>query len=843
MSRYAEVAVDAPVDHSRTFSYSIPDRFRVEPGQLVWVPFGRRILQGLVMELAAAPQVDVTRDILQPVEPGQLLDDTALALARWISRYYFCSLFDSITLFLPRGFKAQVRSRILPLSIDPADRDRLKPITQEALNTLADQGRMVEADFVRLLGKAGIREVNRLADKGFVHRRIDLPRPRTFRYLTQLFPTGTPDSSGNWPGEGVRVSGRQQRLLQAVREQVDGYSATLANREFGTGVGDALVEKGLLGLEWVRQESRVLEGTAVVEGRAKEKSAGESPPTLTDAQADSLLRIEEVLNDPAKRPRTFLLHGVTGSGKTEVYLQAIARTIERGRTAIFLVPEISLTPQTVQRVNARFPGRVAVTHSGLTERQRFDQWWQIRDGEFDVVVGPRSALFAPLTNLGLIVIDEEHEWTYKQVEAQPFYHARTVALELARSTGATVLLGSATPDVESYYHARRGNYRLLELPNRIRTVAANGYPKTGGNSTGNEVGEDMERGDGPQYEELANVEIADMRQELRQGNRSIFSRALSQGIGECIGNGHQAILFLNQRGSSPIVQCRDCGYVVVCSSCATTMTYHSSDSRLRCHRCNRRSRLPSICRQCQGNHIRQLGIGTQRVVDEVKALFPDLVVERWDSDAARSGLAPEEAMRRLSAGETQVLVGTQMVAKGLDLPNITLVGVVLADVGIYRPDFRTGERAFDLLCQVAGRAGRGKEEGRVIIQTYNPEHYAVVAAARQDYASLYQAEINARRRLGNPPFNRLVRLLYQDSNRTTCQRQAINAARQLREYVRSRGLTDVRIIGPAPGIPERVRGRYRWNLLLRGRYLHRLLEDVDLPLKDVTIDVDPVELF
>ena len=843
MSRYAEVAVDAPVDHSRTFSYSIPGRFRVEPGQLVWVPFGRRILQGLVMELASAPQVDVTRDILQPVEPGRLLDDTALALAKWISRYYLCALFDSVALFLPPGFKGQVRSRILPLHIEPTEEDRLKPAAREALTSLAEQRRMNEADFVKLLGKSGIREVNRLADKGLVHRRIDLPRPRTFRYYTQLFPAGTPDLYGNWPEEPVKVSRRQQRLLRAVRERGGGYSTTEANREFGSGVGDALVEKGLLGLEWIRQESRVLEGSDRNGVGAGHRPTVETPPALTVAQADSLLRIEEVLNDPVQRPRTFLLHGVTGSGKTEVYLQAIARTIAKGRTALFLVPEIALTPQTVQRVNARFPGRVAVTHSGLTDQQKFDQWWRIRDGDFDVVVGPRSALFAPLTNLGLIVIDEEHEWTYKQIEGQPYYHARSVAQELARSTGATVLLGSATPDVESYYHARRGNYRLLELPNRIRTVAAECNAGTGGNSTGNEKGEGRDGDDGPQYEGLANVEIADMRQELRQGNRSIFSRALSQGIVECIGNGQQAILFLNQRGSSPIVQCRDCGYVVVCSGCATTLTYHSSDSRLRCHRCNRRSRLPSVCRWCQGKHIRQLGIGTQRVVDEARALFPDVTVERWDSDAVRSGLAPEEAMRRLSAGETQVLVGTQMVAKGLDLPNITLVGVVLADVGIYRPDFRTGERAFALLCQVAGRAGRGKEEGRVIIQTYNPEHYAVAAAARQDYSTLYQAEINARRRLGNPPFNRLVRLLYQHSNRTTCQRQAINAARQLREHIRSRGLTDVGIIGPAPGIPERVRGRYRWNVLLRGRYLHRLLVDAELPLKDVIIDVDPVELF
>ena len=844
MTRYAEVAVDAPTGLSRTFSYSIPQRFRVEPGQLVWVPFGRRILQGVVMELAAAPQVDATRDILQPVEPGPLLDDRALTLARWVSRYYFSSLFDALALFLPPGFKGQVRSQILPLPVDDADCENLKPASQEALATLAalaGQRRMSEADFAKLLGRPGIREVNRLVDGGFVHRRVDLPRPRTFRYHSRLFPTGGPDAQGNWPPPAGSVPARQERLLQAVREQQDGYSTAQANRDFGAGVGDALVEKGLLALEWVRQESRVVDAPPPVGPDQAATWGQEIPLQLTAAQTDALDPIVAALENPGQQPRAFLLHGVTGSGKTEVYLRAIARAVSQGRKALFLVPEIALTPQTVQRVNDRFPGRVAVTHSGLTDRQRFDQWWQIRDGDYDVVIGPRSALFSPLPNLGLIVIDEEHEWTYKQADAHPFYHARTAALELARMTGAVVVMGSATPDVETYYLARQGRYRLLELPHRIPyenrpDQAPANFVADSGNGAATDDSSDAA---GP----MASVEIADMRQELRQGNRGIFSRALSQGLAECVESGRQAILFLNQRGSAPIVQCRDCGYVVTCSGCSTTLTYHSSESRLRCHRCNRRSRPPGICRQCQSRHIRQLGIGTQRVLDEVKSLFPGVSAERWDSDAARAGLDADETMRRLASGEIQVLVGTQVVAKGLDLPNVTLVGVVLADVGIYRPDFRAGERAFGLLCQVAGRAGRGPDGGRVIIQTYNPDHYAVAAAADQDYHALFQTEIITRNRQGNPPFNRLVRLLYQDTNPTTCQRLAITAARLMRERINSQGLTDVSIIGPAPGIPPRIRGRYRWNLLLRGRNLHRFLEGLDLPTRDVTIDVDPVELL
>ena len=864
MMRYAEVAVDAPVNHSHTFSYSIPDRFRIQPGQLVWVPFGRRTLQGVVIELASAPQVEATKDILQPVEPAPLLDPAALTLARWISRYYLCSLFEAVALFLPPGFKAQVNSQILPMPVDGSDLDKLKPATQEALRSLSEQRRLSEAEFAKLLGKSGRIEVNRLVSRGIIYRRVTLPRPRTFQYVSQLLPVGLQDDIGQWLEPAAKLPPRQQKLLQAVRERGEGYSTTLANKEFGSGVGNALVRKGLLGLEWVRQDNPAVTAPFDV-ADATVAQEPEPPLTLTPMQDDALARILETLDDPARQPRTFLLHGVTGSGKTELYLRAIRQVVEQGKQAIFLVPEIALTPQTVQRVNARFPGRVAVLHSGLTERQKFDQWWKIRDGDYDVVVGPRSALFAPTPNLGLIVIDEEHEWTYKQVESHPFYHARTAALELARLTGATVVLGSATPDVESYHHALRGRYRLLELPHRIRRDGKSVGDKRYGESAREDsvrgelvepphpsvlrqAQEERYKGEGERPEEidsdgLAQVEVCDMRLELRQGNRSIFSRSLASALTQCIERGQQAILFLNRRGSASFVQCRDCGYVVTCSSCAVSLTYHAAEARLRCHRCNRRSRPPRQCRQCRGSHIRQLGIGTQRVVEEVKALLPEVRVERWDADASRAGPGPEETMRRLAEGETQVLVGTQMVAKGLDVPNVTLVGVVLADVGIHLPDFRAGERAFGLLCQVAGRAGRGAEPGRAIIQTYSPDHYAVAAAANQDYPALFRTEIAARHQQGNPPFNRLIHLLYQDTNPTACQQQAITAARLLRQRIHAQGLTDVQVIGPAPGIPERVRGRYRWRLILRGRNLHRFLEGVELPSRDVTIDVDPVHLL
>ena len=811
--RYAEVAVDAAVAHSRTFSYSVPSRFTVEPGQLVWVPFGRRVLQGLVVELVDTPKVPETRDILQPVEPSPLIDSQHLQLGRWISAHYRCSLFTAIAPLLPPGFENHVRSRITAVPDATPKTSDLRPETVEALSELATKNTgLDESDFTKLLGSNGSRELTRLVDRGLIRRNLTMPRPRVApKYETFLLPSpsldGRDESSDGSDGRSLPV--RQEGLLAAVREQQAPYPAALANKEFGNGVGQALFSKGLLAMEWVRADAATVARPGLATGRKQH--------TLTTHQENALARIQEALDDPELKPRSFLLHGITGSGKTEVYLRAIDQVVQQGKQAIFMVPEISLTPQTLERVNAWFPGRVAMMHSRLTPRQQFDQWWEIREGKYDVVVGPRSSLFAPLPDLGLIVVDEEHEWTYKQIETHPLYHARASALRLGRLTGSPVLLGSATPDVETYHAATRGWHTLLELPDRVSA--------------------------GPdRVSRLAQVEVCDMRKELREGNRSIFSRVLSQELKDCIAGGHQAILFLNRRGASSIVQCRDCGHVVTCRSCSVSLTYHSTQSSLLCHVCNRRTRMPTFCPSCSGTHIRQLGAGTQRVVEEVKKLLPDVTVDRLDADATRSGQDTEDTMARLTSGDTQVLVGTQMVAKGLDIPNVTLVGVVLADIGLYLPDFRAGERAFGLLCQVAGRAGRGEDIGQVVVQTYNPDHYAIRAAAAQDYSALYDYEIEARREMGSPPFNELVHMVFQDRNDDQTLRQATETGKMLTLRAEAQGLTDIEVIGPAPGIPSRIRGRYRWHLTLRGRRLLRFIEGVEFP-QGCTIDVDPVHVL
>ena len=808
--RYAEVAVDAAVGHSRTFSYSVPPRFTVEPGQLVWVPFGRRVLQGLVVELVDMPNVPETRDILQPVEPSPLIGPEHIKLGRWISAHYRCSLFTAIAPLLPPGFEDNVRSRIAAVPDAVAKSGDVKPESIVVLIGLTQKKTgMDEAEFAKLLGGNGNREISRMVDKGLVRRNLSMPRPKVApKYESFILrPPETPPKIDET--EEPKLPARQEGLLAAVREQKAPYPTALANKEFGNGVGQALFGKGLVAMEWVRADAAAIAKPNSEDGRHQH--------TLTVHQEKALAKISGAIEDPELKPGSFLLHGVTGSGKTEVYLRAIDQVVSQGRQAIFLVPEISLTPQTLERVNAWFPGRVAVMHSRLTSRQQFDQWWDIRAGKYDVVVGPRSSLFAPLGDLGLIVIDEEHEWTYKQVETHPLYHARTSALQLGRLTGSPVVMGSATPDVETYYAATRGWHTLLELPDRVSA--------------------------GPdRVSRLAQVEVCDMRRELRDGNRSIFSRSLAQGLKECVANRHQAILFLNRRGASSIVQCRDCGHVVTCRSCSVSLTYHSNRDRLICHCCNRRTRMPNTCESCRGAHIRQLGAGTQRVVEEVKKLLPGVTVDRLDADATRSGQDTEDTMARLTSGDTQVLVGTQMVAKGLDIPNVTLVGVVLADIGIYLPDFRAGERAFGLLCQVAGRAGRGEDIGRVIVQTYNPNHYAIQAAAAQDYQALYQYEIESRRGTGNPPFNEMLHLVFQAPNDGQALGHATETRRTLTLRAEAQGLTDIEVIGPAPGIPSRIRGRYRWHLTLRGRRLLRFIEGMEFP-QGCTVDVDPVHVL
>ncbi|MDP2950230.1 MAG: primosomal protein N', partial [Chloroflexota bacterium] len=580
-----------------------------------------------------------------------------------------------------------------------------------------------------------------------------------------------------------------------------------------------LVGEGLVAVEEVEVERDPL---------AARSYPPREPPVLTAAQEEAYRQIASALEGSAAGgdgSAVFLLHGVTGSGKTEVYLQALEKAVALGRRGIVLVPEISLTPQTVRRFAERFPGQVAVTHSGLSLGEQFDQWRRIRDGHYAVVVGPRSALFSPQPDLGLIVMDEEHEWTYKQQDPAPRYHARHVAEKLAELTGAVLVLGSATPDLESYHRAKSGSYRLLELGERVQPLAAD---NGGGRSC-------LPR-------PLPEVEVVDLRQELRAGNRSIFSRSLAQAVDAALAAGEQVILFLNRRGAASFVQCRDCGHVPRCPSCSVSLTYHASEGKLICHHCHRGRRLPGRCPQCDSPRIRFLGIGTEKVEQEAAQAFAGARLLRWDRDVTRRRGAHERILARFLAREADILIGTQMIAKGLDMPSVTLVGVISADVSLNLPDYRSGERTFQLLEQVAGRAGRGPLGGRVIIQTYTPHHYAIEAAARHDYAGFYEHEVALRRRLGYPPFGRLARLIFAHTNPVHAQEQAFRLAKTLRQERDRRGIPGVDILGPAPAFVPKVRGRHRWQVLLRGGDPAELLGELSFG-QGWTIDVDPVTLL
>jgi primosomal protein N' (replication factor Y) len=607
---------------------------------------------------------------------------------------------------------------------------------------------------------------------------------------------------------GVRAP-KQAAFMDYITQLGTTISLTEANKKFGSSAVKGLEAKGFVRRMQLREERDPLEGRTFIP---------DAPLILTEEQKYCLDQIELAID--LHIPQVFMLHGVTGSGKTEVYLQALAYALSKGKRGIAMVPELSLAPQTIERFGSRFPGQVAVLHSGLSRGEHFDQWWRIHEGNYGVVIGSRGAIFAPQHDLGLIVIDEEHEWTYKQQDGSPHYHAREVAVKLAELTNSVVILGSATPDIVSHSRALDGRYQLLKLPHRV----------------GLRLGQDTSS-----YLPLPMVTIVDLRQELKEGNRSIFSRTLSQEMTTTLHSGEQIMLYLNRRGSGSLVQCRDCGHTLRCRRCDLPLTYHAQSERLICHQCNYRLLSPKSCPKCSGTRIRYLGLGTQRVMEEVEQAFPGVKAIRWDSDTASAKGAHESIMESFIRGEAQVLVGTQMIAKGLHFPNVTLVGVLCADIGLYMPDFRAGERVFQLLCQVSGRTGRGPLGGQVVVQTYSPDHYAVSAASAQDYEKFYDEEIGYRDEQGLPPFGRLVHLVYVHTNEDRCRQEALRFGESLKRQRDIWGLTDVDMLGPAPAYPPRVRGRYRWHVILRGQDPAFLLEKTQIP-QGWIVDVDPISV-
>ncbi|MBI4331698.1 MAG: primosomal protein N' [Chloroflexi bacterium] len=815
---YAEVAVNAPVRNPRTFSYRVPQGLVVKVGQAVWVPFGPRTLQGIVCALGGVPQFENTRDILSLIDDRPLLAPWQVELARWIADYYFSPVFAAVALMLPPGFERKLLAFVqCAESVVPESLASLPPEQGVVIERVRSEGHAAVKSLEREFGLKKTRAaLQALVHKGLLVRSDSLERERVRVKRVKMValnvaPEVARQAMESWCGD--RKLHSRIALVELLLMEGPLTAVEIKSKLGRPALSLASLEKsGLV---------KVLEKEVRRDPLEAYRTETSAPPALTPAQQAVWEKLASAFEKglplsqrgtQGDSPPAYLLHGVTGSGKTEIYLRAAAGAIAAGKKAVVLVPEIALTPQTISRFLSRFPGGVAVLHSKLSLGEQYDEWWRIRRGECDVVIGSRSAVFSPQPDLGLVVIDEEHEWTYKQKEGQPFYHARDVALKIAELTGAMVLMGSATPDVSSYFMAREGSYGLLELPER---VSAGGGAVT-----------------------LPGVEVVDMRKEFAEGSRGLFSRSLVREVRQALHEGGQVILFLNRRGSNTFIQCRDCGHVLRCRKCEVSLVYHRDQDRLVCHQCNYRTAMPEECPECGSKKIKYLGSGTQRVEEEASWNFEGARLLRWDRDVTTERHSHERILEKFVSRQADILIGTQMIAKGLDIPAVTLVGIVNADVGLFLPDFRAAERTFQIITQVAGRAGRGPKGGRVIIQTYNPRHYSIVAASGHDYRAFYQKEMGYRREFNYPPFRSLISLSYRHPNENACKREAERVAGVITAEA-GRGFVDVDLLGPAPAPIARKRGRYEWQLLLRGKDCHLVLSAMTLP-PGWAVDVDPL---
>lgn len=868
MPTYLEIVVNVPQVEG-VFHYHLPPELesQVFPGHLVEVPFGKQRVQGVVLRQVSQPSVAETRAVTALIDGSVFLTTAQLALAEYLADSTLAPLSACINLMLPVGLTRMgdtlytISGRAKTVAKQPPTN-----LQRRVLDLLTDRGPLLGRQIDRAIPRTRWRQAIRpLIRRGQISTQPVLPAPsvqpksvRTARLAcTPEIAASKMDDLGR---KGSQARERRKAILSYMLEEPGPIDVSWVYAASGGSLQDLryLAERELV----VLGESQVwrdpLEGMEFV---TKE------PPPLTKDQDTAWSEIYSSLQQTSEG-RTlppYLLHGVTGSGKTEIYLRAVKETIQRGQQAIILVPEIALTPQTVRRFLARFPGQVGLVHSRLSTGERYDTWRRARQGNLGVIVGPRSALFTPLPNLGLIVVDECHDDTYYQGEIPPYYHARRAAVAYAKLTGSICLLGSATPDLGSQYKAEQGQWRYLHLPARILAHRQ-------------AVEEQLQRlslqTDASQYQPLEHqaetidlppVHVVDMREELKTGNRSIFSRPLRESLQRVLENNQQAILFLNRRGTATYIFCRDCGRSLLCPRCDTPLTYHhprrsptnlaptssvaelteSVETRpgptLTCHHCGYQRKMPRTCPHCGSKHIRQYGTGTERVEADLQSLFPQARTLRWDFETTRKKGAHEIIMNHFLAHRADVLIGTQMLAKGLDLPLVTLVGVVLADVGLNLPDYHAAERTFQVLTQVAGRAGRSPLGGEVILQTYQPEHYVIQAAAAHDFYTFYQQELENRRQIGYPPFSQLVRLEFRHANPSHAEKAAQDLAQRIHQWLVSEGRKATHMIGPVPPFYARLKGNYRWQIILRGPDPQSLIRGRQL--RDWRVEVNPPNLL
>jgi primosomal protein N' (replication factor Y) len=844
--------VALPVPLGTTFTYAVPEALRetVQPGSRVLVPFRKKSIVGVVVELAeclpeGTPASIKIREVTKVLESGPALTPRLIELAHWIAGYYLAPVGEVFRAMLPPVTELRTQRQIV---LTEAGRATLATpgLTLEEnafLAKLKEKKNLLQSSPSAKLGVDNATQ-DRLRRRGLIEIRETVlgRKARTQRVIAWKGTSGA-DTASAHPGE---ASPRQGTALAVPPRALDpralapeGAAANSSNlrADRETRIREILqAERGPLPLPFLLNLANVSRATVermlrdgLLESWEERIDPAEDPFDVGYTPPAHELNAEQESALKAIRARcelgefgVLLLHGVTGSGKTEVYMRAVQETLARGKTAIILVPEIALTLWIGRQCRAWFGARfegVAVLHSALSDVERAHEWWRVRHGEARVVVGTRSAVFAPLENVGLIIVDEEQENSYKQEET-PRYHGRDVAIVRAKMEGAVAVLGSATPSLETYYHARNGKYELLTLASRVENRS------------------------------LASVEIVDLREDFKQTHQtSPISAALHAGIQECLAQKTQALVLINRRGYAWSALCRSCGASLQCENCSISMTYHKHRNRMECHYCGSIQAVPKQCAKCESKYVYFFGEGSEHLEERLRKEFPCARIARLDRDTARTKRQYQETLGAFAGGALDILVGTQMLAKGHDFQRVTLVGVVSADSSLSLPDFRAAERTFQLLTQVAGRAGRGELPGRVLIQTYYPDHYAVQDAVRQDYDSFFERELHFRRLMAYPPFTSLANVIVRD----TSLEKAIRFSRQLSEYFAPHDGKGARILGPATAPLARLKKEHRFQFLLKSpkrSVLTKLLsgavdycDEKEIPQTAVLVDMDPLSLL
>jgi primosomal protein N' (replication factor Y) len=804
MKEIVEVAVGLPV--SKTFHYRIPEKMRssLQVGMRVLVPFKGRKVTGFTIDILDHPAKGLEeklREVEDLLDEAPLIDPQMLRFYRWISNYYLHPLGEVIKTGLPPGL--QLKSELI-LSLT---QDGVKSLVQGGLDQIQERvfreiercGKVTLKKIVKAFpGEVSRSQLFSWKKKGLINIDAGVEGKEVRPKLEKVVQYKGPEPAQPIPR-------KQAEILKWLEERGEVFYSEL-NKRFKSPSKpiQSLQAKGLVSIG----SREVCRDVSV----RSELKAYPKPELTTDQEAI----LSEILKGiHSRRFSPFLIHGVTGSGKTEIYLRAIEEVLAQGREAIILVPEISLTPQLLSRFEDRFGENLAMLHSGLGRGERYDQWRRIWKGEVKIAMGARSAIFAPFKNVGIIIVDEEHDPSYKQEERLK-YHARDLAVVRAKQVEATLLLGSATPSLESFYNAERGKFHLLNLPERIE-----GKP-------------------------LPRVEVVDMK-----GEEGLLSEKVRTALKKSIGEKKQSLIFLNRRGFANFILCPDCGLTFKCPNCSVTLTHHLRNRSLQCHYCDYLIQAPGDCPKCGGHRLRGIGIGTERLEQEIRALFPETQVGRMDHDTTSRKHSHLQILKRLESGNIDVLVGTQMIVKGHDFPNVTFVGVVSADTSLHFPDFRSSERTFQLLTQVAGRAGRGEASGEVVIQTFNPDHYSILKAKDHDFVGFYQEEIQFRRALEYPPFSRLInfRLVGNSEKRTKGVAEEMG---RIGQSLLKRGYKKgIEILGPSTAPFAKMRGKFRWQMLAKGKstqLLHQFARELTVRLEaqikgkgvNLDVDVDPV---